>query len=80
MSSGQTYKDAGVDIDSGNALVEKIKPLAKATKRDEVLAGLGGFAGLFALNKEAYDQPVLVAATDGVGTKLKIVMTPSVSI
>ena len=67
-----TYKDAGVDIDAGNALVERIKPLAARTLRPEVLAGLGGFGGLFALQPERYREPVLVSGTDGVGTKLKL--------
>ena len=66
-----TYKDAGVDIDAGNALVERIKPLVAATRRPEVLAGLGGFGGLFALRTD-YREPVLVSGTDGVGTKLKL--------
>jgi len=66
-----TYKDAGVDIDAGNALVERIKPLVAATRRPEVLAGLGGFGGLFALRPD-YREPVLVSGTDGVGTKLKL--------
>jgi phosphoribosylformylglycinamidine cyclo-ligase len=65
-----TYKDAGVDIDAGNALVERIKPLVAATRRPEVLTGLGGFGGLFALAGDRYDEPVLVSGTDGVGTKL----------
>ncbi|WP_096085294.1 phosphoribosylformylglycinamidine cyclo-ligase [Agaribacterium haliotis] len=68
-----TYKDAGVDIDAGNALVERIKSVAVRTKRPEVLAGLGGFGSLFALPK-GYEEPVLVAGTDGVGTKLKLAM------
>ena len=67
-----TYKDAGVDIDAGNALVERIKPLVARTRRPEVLAGLGGFGGLFALDKARYEDPVLVSGTDGVGTKLKL--------
>lgn len=67
-----TYKDAGVDIDAGNSLVERIKPLVARTLRPEVLAGLGGFGGLFALDTEKYEQPVLVSGTDGVGTKLKL--------
>ena len=66
-----TYKDAGVDIDAGNTLVERIKPLVAATRRPEVLAGLGGFGGLFALGTD-YREPVLVSGTDGVGTKLKL--------
>ena len=67
---GLTYKDAGVDIDAGNALVERIKPLARATLRPEVLAGIGGFAGLCGLPGR-YREPILVSGTDGVGTKLK---------
>ncbi len=67
-----TYKDAGVDIDAGNAFVEAIKPLAKATARPGSVAGLGGFGAFFDLKAAGYDDPVLVAATDGVGTKLKI--------
>ncbi|MGB5247158.1 MAG: phosphoribosylformylglycinamidine cyclo-ligase [Woeseia sp.] len=67
-----TYRDAGVDIDAGNTLVERIKPLVAATRRPEVLAGLGGFGGLFALPPGRYKEPVLVSGTDGVGTKLKL--------
>lgn len=67
-----TYKDAGVDIDAGNELVERIKPLVKRTQRPEVLAGLGGFGGLFALPPGKYHEPVLVSGTDGVGTKLML--------
>jgi len=67
-----TYKDAGVDIDAGNALVERIKPLVKRTRRPEVLAGIGGFGGLFALPPGRYREPVLVSGTDGVGTKLML--------
>ena len=67
-----TYKDAGVDIEAGNALVERIKPLVKQTSRPEVLAGLGGFGGLFALDRDRYREPVLVSGTDGVGTKLML--------
>ena len=67
-----TYKDAGVDIDAGNALVERIKPLVARTARPEVLRGLGGFGGLFALAPGKYQEPVLVSGTDGVGTKLKL--------
>ena len=62
-----TYKDAGVDIDAGNALVDRIKPLAKATARPEVLGGIGGFAALCTLPTR-YKEPVLVSGTDGVGT------------
>ena len=67
-----TYKDAGVDIDAGNELVERIKPLVKRTRRPEVLAGLGGFGGMFALPPGRYREPVLVSGTDGVGTKLML--------
>ena len=67
-----TYKDAGVDIDAGNDLVERIKPLVAETMRPEVLTGLGGFGGLFALPPGKYAEPVLVSGTDGVGTKLKL--------
>jgi phosphoribosylformylglycinamidine cyclo-ligase len=65
------YKDAGVDIDAGDALVERIKPLARKTLRDGVLAGIGGFGALFEVPKR-YREPVLVSGTDGVGTKLKL--------
>jgi phosphoribosylformylglycinamidine cyclo-ligase len=67
-----TYKDAGVDIEAGSELVDRIKPLVKRTMRPEVLAGLGGFGGMFALPPGRYREPVLVSGTDGVGTKLKI--------
>jgi len=70
--NGLTYADAGVDIDAGNALVERIKPAAKATSRPGVMGGLGGFGALFDLKAAGYSDPVLVAATDGVGTKLRI--------
>ncbi|MCX7149073.1 MAG: phosphoribosylformylglycinamidine cyclo-ligase [Rhodocyclales bacterium] len=70
-SSPLTYRDAGVDIDAGDALVERIKPAAKRTMRPEVLAGIGGFGALFEISKK-YRDPVLVAGTDGVGTKLKL--------
>ena len=66
-----SYRDAGVDIDEGDALVERIKPHARRTLRPEVLAGIGGFGGLFEIPR-GYSEPVLVAGTDGVGTKLKI--------
>ncbi|MHC1697872.1 MAG: phosphoribosylformylglycinamidine cyclo-ligase [Geobacteraceae bacterium] len=72
MNNKVTYKDAGVDIDSGNSFVKMIKPLVKATYRPEVIADLGGFGGLFSLNSSKYRQPVLVSGTDGVGTKLKL--------
>jgi len=71
-TDGLTYAEAGVDIDAGNALVERIKPAAKATMRSGVMAGLGGFGALFDLKDAGYSDPVLVAATDGVGTKLRI--------
>ena len=64
-----TYKDAGVDIDAGNALIDRIKPFVAQTQRPEVMGGLGGFGGLFALG-DRYQDPVLVSGTDGVGTKL----------
>lgn len=67
-----TYKDAGVDIDAGNHFVDLIKPLVKETSRPEVLTDIGGFGGLFSLNSSKYKRPTLVAATDGVGTKLKL--------
>jgi phosphoribosylformylglycinamidine cyclo-ligase len=70
--AGTTYKDAGVDIDAGEALVERIAPAAKATRRPGADAALGGFGGLFDLRAAGYADPVLVASTDGVGTKLKI--------
>jgi phosphoribosylformylglycinamidine cyclo-ligase len=66
-----TYRDAGVDIDAGDALVEKIKPLAQRTMRPEVLNGIGGFGALVEVSKK-YKNPVMVAGTDGVGTKLKL--------
>lgn len=69
-----SYRDAGVDIDAGNNLVERIKPYAKRTLRPEVMGGLGGFGALFALDLKKYPQPVLVAGTDGVGTKLKLAL------
>lgn len=69
---GLTYADAGVDIDAGNALVDRIKPAARATDRPGTMGGLGGFGALFDLKAAGYRDPVLVAATDGVGTKLRI--------
>ena len=71
MAEGLTYREAGVDIDAGDALVEAIKPFAKRTMRPEVLAGIGGFGALCEIPKK-YRQPVLVSGTDGVGTKLKL--------
>jgi phosphoribosylformylglycinamidine cyclo-ligase len=70
-AGGLTYRDAGVDIDAGEAVVDRIKPLVRRTLRPEVLGGLGGFGGLFALGNRWRD-PVLVSGTDGVGTKLKL--------
>ena len=70
--NGLTYADAGVDIDAGNALVERIKPAARRTARPGTVSGLGGFGALFDLKAAGYRDPVLVAATDGVGTKLRI--------
>jgi phosphoribosylformylglycinamidine cyclo-ligase len=67
-----SYKDAGVDIDAGNALIEKIKPSIKSTKRKGVMGGIGGFGGLFDLSALNLKNPVLVSGTDGVGTKLKL--------
>ncbi len=71
MSDALTYRAAGVDIDAGNALVERIKPLIKRTSRPGVMGSLGGFGGLFELSGR-YREPVLVSGTDGVGTKLKL--------
>ena len=71
-ASGLDYRAAGVDIDAGDALVEAIKPLAKATTRAGVMGGLGGFGALFDLKAAGFADPVLVSTTDGVGTKLKI--------
>ena len=70
--NGITYAQAGVDIDAGNALVDRIKPAAQRTARPGTMAGLGGFGALFDLKAAGYDDPILVAATDGVGTKLRI--------
>ncbi len=67
-----TYRGAGVDTDEGDRLVEMLKPLARPTLRPEVLAGIGGFGGLFGLDVKKYREPVLVSGTDGVGTKLKV--------
>src|SRR5580704_15154354 len=72
MRNGLTYRDAGVDIDAGEALVERIAPAARATRRPGADAALGGFGGLFDLKAAGFTDPVLVASTDGVGTKLKI--------
>jgi phosphoribosylformylglycinamidine cyclo-ligase len=72
MTNPHTYKDAGVDIDAGNSLVQRIKPIVARTSRKEVLGKLGGFNGLFAISPDRYEEPVLVSGTDGVGTKLKL--------
>ena len=71
-SSGLTYADAGVDIDAGNALVQKIKPLVARTNRTGILGAIGGFGGLFELPVGEYRQPVMVSGADGVGTKLRV--------
>ena len=71
QNTGLSYKDAGVDIDAGDALIERIKPYAKKTMREGVLNGLGGFGALFEISNK-YQNPVLVSGTDGVGTKLKL--------
>jgi len=70
--SSLTYKDSGVDITKGNNLIEKIKPIAKATSRPGVLEGLGGFGAMFEIPLNKYQNPVLISGTDGVGTKLKV--------
>jgi len=72
VSRSLTYRDAGVDIDAGDRLVENIKPFARRTLRQGVLAGIGGFGALFEIAAKRYRQPVLVSGTDGVGTKLKL--------
>ncbi len=70
--SSLTYQDSGVDISKGNDLIEQIKPIAKSTTREGVLAGLGGFGAMFELPIHKYKNPVLISGTDGVGTKLKV--------
>jgi len=72
MKKPTSYQQAGVNIDNGNRLVERIKPLAARTQRPEVLSGIGGFSALFELPIHRYQQPILVSSTDGVGTKLKL--------
>lgn len=74
VTQSESYKKAGVDIDAGEALIDRISPLASKTKRQEVISGIGGFAGLFALPQNQFKEPVLVASTDGVGTKLKLAL------
>ena len=71
-NSSLSYRDAGVDIEAGNALVDRIKPLAAKTRRPGVMAGLGGFGSMFELPIDSYKQPILVSGTDGVGTKLRL--------
>ncbi len=73
-----TYRDAGVDIDAGNELVQRIKPHVEKTRRPEVMASIGGFGGLFAFPVDRYKEPVLVSGTDGVGTKLKLALDMNV--
>jgi len=72
MPDSLTYRDSGVNIDTGNELIERIKPAVKKTNRPGVISGLGGFGGLFELPWSDYKQPILVSGTDGVGTKLKL--------
>src|SRR5690349_6652825 len=71
-ANGLTYAQAGVDIDAGNAMVDEIKPLVRATRRPGADAEIGGFGGLFDLKAAGFNDPILVAANDGVGTKVKI--------
>jgi phosphoribosylformylglycinamidine cyclo-ligase len=78
MNKPLSYKDAGVDIDAGDALVERIKPMAAKTLREGVLSGLGGFGALFDLKAAGFSDPVLVSATDGVGTKLRLAIDAGV--
>jgi len=72
-NTGLSYKDAGVDIEAGDALVDRIKSVAKRTSRPEVMGGLGGFGALCKIPK-GYEEPVLVSGTDGVGTKLRLAL------
>ena len=71
-ANGLTYADSGVDIDAGDALVDRIKPLAAMTRRAGAAADLGGFGGAFDLKAAGYEDPILISGTDGVGTKLKL--------
>ena len=73
-AAGLSYRDAGVDIDAGERLVDRIKPIAARTRRPGILGGIGGFGALFEVPLDRYRQPVLVSGTDGVGTKLKLAM------
>ena len=79
-SSGRplTYADAGVDIDAGNAMVEKIKPLVRGTRRPGADAEIGGFGGLFDLKAAGFSDPILVAANDGVGSKVKLAVESNI--
>ncbi len=77
-TNGLSYRDAGVDIDAGNELVERIKPAVKSTKRSGSDTEIGGFGGLFDLKAAGFKDPILVAANDGVGTKLKIAIDSGV--
>ncbi len=72
LDTSLSYREAGVDIDAGNALVERIKPAIRSTARPGCVGGIGGFGGLFELPLERYPRPLLVSGTDGVGTKLKL--------
>ena len=76
--NGLTYADSGVDIDAGDALVDRIKPLAAATRRAGAAADLGGFGGAFDLKAAGYDDPILISGTDGVGTKLKLAIATGI--
>ena len=78
QKSSLTYSDAGVDIDAGDALIDKIKPYAKMTRRAGAEAALGGFGGAFDLKAAGYDDPILISGTDGVGTKLRIAIDTNV--